>query len=52
MPLRDLGRLRENEWFSKSQMDGKGDRQREGVVWESSIGAQALVLWKALHVSP
>lgn len=25
---------------------------REGVVWESSLGAQALVLWKALHVSP
>lgn len=28
MPLRDLGRLRENEWFSKSQVDGKGDREK------------------------
>lgn len=25
---------------------------REGVVWESSLSAQALVLWKALRVSP
>lgn len=25
---------------------------REGVVWEYSLGAQVVVLWKALHVSP
>lgn len=46
VPLRDLGRMNgfpEVRWMGRM-------RRREGVVGESSLGAQALVLWKALHV--